>query len=172
MAYAGTGSSADRSLAPPIGASPWEREIFDHLTEHIVQERGLLEEYVNAAKETESEALAYLINLLVEDERRHHGLFKQLAQSLKSTAELRSDSPEVPRLDFDRENRAEVLEVTGRLLKREESDLRELKRLRKELTDVKDTTLWGLLVELMKRDTDKHIAILRFAHGHAKHSVS
>ncbi len=172
MTYAGIDFPADSSLAPPMGASLWEREIFDHLTDHIVQERGILAEYVNAAKETESEALAYLINLLIEDERRHHGLFKQLAQSLKSDAELRSGSPEVPRMDFDRENRAEVLEVTGRLLKREENDLRELKRLRKELSDVKDTTLWGLLVELMERDTDKHIAILRFAHRHAKHPVS
>jgi rubrerythrin len=163
---------ADISLVPPIGASVWERGVFDHLTQHIVQERGLLEEYVKAARETESKALAYLIDVLVEDERRHHHLFKQLAQSLKSAAELRPDSPDVPRMDFHKENRAEVLEVTERLLEREESDALELKHLRKELSDVKDTTLWGLLVELMERDTDKHIAILRFAHKHAKHPVS
>jgi hypothetical protein len=75
-------------------------------------------------------------------------------------------------MDFDKENRAEVLEVTERLLEREEGDLLELKRLRKELSDVKDTTLWGLLVELMERDTDKHIAILRFARRHARHPIS
>jgi hypothetical protein len=150
----------------------WEREIFDPVTQHIVQERELLAEYVNSATETESRALAYLIDLLVEDERRHHRLFKQLALSLKSSAELQPDSPAVPRMDFDKENRAEVLEVTERLLEREEGDLLELKRLRKELSDVKDTTLWGLLVELMERDTDKHIAILRFARRHARHPIS
>jgi hypothetical protein len=168
----GNGTPADISLMPPMGASSWERQVFDHLTQHIVQERGLLEEYVKAARETESKALAYLITMLVEDERRHHDLFKQLAQSLKSTAELRPDSPEVPRMDFHLENRAEVLAVTERLLQRENSDALELKRLGKELSEVKDTTLWGLLVELMERDTDKHIAILRFAHRHAKHPVS
>ncbi len=167
----GHGTPADISLVPPVGASVWERQVFDHLTQHIVQERGLLEEYVEAAEKTESKALAYLITMLVEDERRHHGHFKQLAQSLKSTAELRPDGPEVPRMDFHRENRAEVVEVTERLLEREQSDAIELKRLRKELSSVKDTTLWGLLVELMERDTDKHIAILRFAHRHAKHPV-
>lgn len=157
------------SLAPPIGASRWDRDIYDHLTEHILKEQSLLEEYEEAAAQTESKALAYLIDLLVEDERRHHDLFRQLAQSLKSTAELNRQSQDVPRMDLGRENRAEVLEVTARLLDREESDRRELKLLQRELSDVKDTTLWGLLVELMERDTDKHIAILRFAHEHAKH---
>ena len=42
-------------------------------------------------------------------------------------------------------------------------DPRELKKLQKELRDVKDTTLWSLLVDLMQRDTEKHIAILDFA---------
>lgn len=166
-----TGMPADDSLAPPIGASPWERELFKHLTDHIIQERDLLEEYATAARSTESKALAYLIHLLIEDEHRHHGLFKQLAQSLKSSAELTADSPEVPRMDFDNENRVGVLEVTQRLLDREEDDLRELKRLHRELRVVQDTTLWDLLVELMERDTEKHIAILRFAHSHAKHAV-
>lgn len=167
----GAAAPPQTSQAPPIGASHWERDIYGHLTEHIIMEQALLEEYVNAAAQTESKALAYLINLLVEDERRHHSLFKQLAQSLKSTAELNRQSPDVPGMDLGRENRADVLEVTGRLLDREESDKRELKRLQKEVSDVKDTTLWGLLIELMERDTDKHIAILRFVHEHAKHSA-
>lgn len=160
---------APGDLAPPVGASVWEREVFAHLTEHVRQEQELLEEYVHAARESESKALGYLINLLIDDERRHHRMFIQLAQSLKTDAEMRPEDPVVPRLDFHKENRAEVLEITGRLLDREESDLRELKRLHRELKEVKDTTLWDLLVELMERDTDKHIAILRFSRDHAKH---
>ena len=49
----------------------------------------------------------------------------------------------------------------------EARDARELKRLQRELRDVKDTTLWSLLVDLMQRDTQKHIAILRFVRKHA-----
>jgi hypothetical protein len=33
---------------------------------------------------------------------------------------------------------------------------------------VKDSSLWSLLVELMQRDTQKHIAILRFVTKHAR----
>jgi len=172
MAYDGSRTSADRSLAPLVGASTWEHELFDHLTDHMVQERALLEEYERAASETRSEALAFLIHLLVEDERRHHRLFKQLAMSLKSSVELRPGSPAVPRMDFYKENRAEVLEVTRRLLEREKDDARQLRRLSMELSEVNDTTLWGLLIDLMRRDTEKHIALLGFAHRHAKRSVS
>ena len=164
-------TDASESLTLPVGASLWERELFDHLTQHVAHERGLLEEYATAAQTTESAALAYLINLLIADERRHHLIFEQLARSLKSSAEIRASSPDVPRIDFDAENRAEVLEVTARLLDREEQDLRELKRLRRQLRDVKDTTLWDLLAELMERDTDKHIAILEFVRGHARSDV-
>jgi hypothetical protein len=74
-------------------------------------------------------------------------------------------------MDFDKESRSEVLEVTKRLLGREEDDRRELKRLHRELKLVKDTTLWDLLVELMERDTEKHIAMLEFARKHATRHV-
>ncbi len=111
--------------------------------------------------------MAYVVNLLIEDEQRHHRLFAELASSLKADAECSGD-PVVPRMDFDRSNRTTVAEVTERLLQREEGDARELKRLQRELSVFKDTTLWGLLVELMERDTDKHIALLRFVRRHVK----
>ena len=128
----------------------------------------MLEEYVATAEGTDSKALSYLINLLVEDERRHHRYFNELASSLKSEAELGGVDPVIPRLDLDQVDRAELLEATNLLLEHEKADAVELKRLRKELRDMEDTTLWALLVDIMMRDTDKHIAILRFVTDHAK----
>ena len=150
----------------PAGASVWQRDLFTHLTEHAQKERHLLEEYGAAADATDSKALAFLVKLIIEDERRHHALFDELAASLKSEAEPRGDDPVVPRMDFNRIDRASVRDLTGRLLRRERQDLQELKKLQKELRDFEDTTLWALLVDLMKRDTEKHIAILRFAQRH------
>lgn len=150
-----------------LGASGWEQDLYAHLTEHVQNERGLLEEYVAAADATGSKAFAYLVKLLIEDERRHHVLFEELAASLKTTAELGGQDPVVPWMDFDRVDPANVRGLTDRLVEREQQDLRELKKLQKELRDVKDTTLWSLLVDLMQRDTDKHIAILRFARAHS-----
>jgi rubrerythrin len=157
---------SDVSLNPPVGASVGERELFIHLTDHIKHEGALLDEYAQACDETESKALAYVIGLLLEDERRHHRQFFELAETLKSEAELQSTDPVVPRLDMHRVDRDKVLTVTRRLLAMEEADAAELKRLRKELRDVEDTTLWALLVENMQSDTAKHIAMLKFVERH------
>jgi rubrerythrin len=158
----------DVQVTGPVGASVWEQQLFHHLTTHVTQERQLLEEYVEAATATDSKALAYLVGILIDDERRHHQTFASLAASLKVEAALTGADPEVPRMDFDRVDRQKIREVTNRLLEREEADAKELKRLHNELHDVKDTTLWDLLVGIMRRDTDKHIAVLEFVLHHTR----
>jgi rubrerythrin len=147
------------------GASAWERQLYAHLTSHVQKERGILERYSQVAERTESKAFRYLVNMLIEDEIRHHKLFAQLAESLQNEAQGGTD-PIVPYVDFDGRDGAEVRDGSKELMENEEHDLRELKRLQRELRDVKDTTLWGMLVELMERDTEKHIAILRFVRQH------
>ena len=154
--------------ASSAGASAWERELYAHLTSHVEGERDLLQEYRAAAQTTPSKALRYLVNLLIDDEIRHHRIFMQLADSLRNDSLLGGKDPSVPYLDFDREsNRDAVIDLTDQLLRREQEDAQELKHLKREVQDVKDTSLWYLLVDLMERDTQKHIAILRFAKKHA-----
>jgi rubrerythrin len=153
---------------PPVGASVWEADLYRLLTTHIAKERGMLEEYAAAAKTTGSHALEYLVDLLIEDEKRHHRVFAELASSLKSESELAAEQPVVPRLDFSRRNAEAVLDASGRLLDNERDDLHELKSLKKTLRDVEDTTLWSVLVDVMIRDTEKHIALLTFVEKQAK----
>jgi len=161
-----TETTSTQDLTPPVGASVWEHQLFEHLTGHIERERAMLQEYAAAAAETDSKAFAYVVGLLAEDERRHHQIFAALARSLKSEAELGGETPEVPYLDFHRADTERVRELTQTLLRDEEADGRELRRLHDLLHDVKDTTLWDLLVSLMRRDTDKHIAMLEFVLRH------
>jgi hypothetical protein len=59
----GTAIPEVRSIPSANGASPWERALLDHLNDHILQERLLLEEYARAGQTTQSRALAYLISL-------------------------------------------------------------------------------------------------------------
>jgi hypothetical protein len=149
-----------------IGWSVGETELFAHLSGHAAREGVILEEYAQAATATKSKALAYLVQILMEDERRHHRWFAELASSLEADASFSGTEPAVPRMDFHRADRVAVRNVTERLLDHEKADVKELIRLQKELTDVSGTTLWGLLVELMQRDTDKHIAVLTFVKKH------
>lgn len=152
----------DMTNASSAGPSAADRALFAHLNSHIAAERGLLEEYSEIAERTESRAFRYLVNLLIEDEVRHHRIFSELAESLETTALMKAEEPAVPFIDFVRADREAVLQATERLLKHENEDAGELKRLQRELRNTKDSSLKGLLVELMQRDTQKHIAILQF----------
>jgi rubrerythrin len=150
------------------GPSAMERELYAHFVNHVETERSVLEQYVSVAEQSESKAFRYLVNLLIEDERRHHRLFMEIADSIKTEALTGEEDAKVPGVDFYRADRTKTLESTMVLLKNEQDDEVELKRLKRLLKDVKDVTLWSLLVELMQLDTKKHIAILRFVRKHTR----
>ncbi len=154
------------AIESPQGASVWEHDMYTYLIEHMRNEGALLEEYVRSTQGTESKALAYLVDILATDERRHHQWFADLALALKGDVELAGGDPVVPRLDLHLHDRRRTERVIEGLLQAEEHDRHELKKLRKQLRDVEDTTLWALLVDLMQLDTEKHIMMLRFAKDH------
>jgi hypothetical protein len=157
--------TTDESMA---GLSATERDLYAHLTSHVEAKGGLLDQYRTAAEESPSTALRYLVNLLIEDEIRHNRISKELASSIKADALMTGEDPIVPNIDFGGANQDAVIDLTNQLLEREQQDAIELKRLRRELRDSKDTTLWSLLVDLMERDIQTHIAILRFAKKHTR----
>ncbi len=158
----------DMTNESSAGPSATDRALYAHLTNHIEMERGLLEEYRAIAEGTESRAFRYLVNLLIEDEIRHHKVFTELAGSVETLALMRPEEPPVPLIDFARSDRDAVLDATKRLLDHENEDAQELRRLQRELRDSKDHSLASLLVELMQRDTQKHMAILRYVRKHAR----
>lgn len=89
--------------------------------------------------------------LLLEDERCHRCLFDQLANSSGTTALMRREEPDIPDLDFHRPGGAAKLLAAKELLANEEEDLRaKFKALERELREVKHTSLWSLLVDLMR----------------------
>ncbi|HET6965311.1 MAG TPA: hypothetical protein VFH58_11110 [Acidimicrobiales bacterium] len=155
-----------------VGASVWEQSLYEHLTSHEENERELLVEYQQAAADSQSPAFRYLASLIVEDEMRHHRLFRELAQSLKLDAEMHPGEPEVPRLGGWGPDPHKVAEISDRMVRHEEMDLESLRRIRKEMETVKDTTMWALLVKLMELDTLKHKEILDFVRRHAKKSLA
>ena len=63
---------------------------------------------------------------------------------------------------------AGLIAAVDDLLDFEQQDVHELKELEKSLKDVRRTTVWPLLAELMAIDTRKHIMILEFLRDHAK----
>jgi hypothetical protein len=154
------------------GASVWEQEIYDHVSGHIATEGAILDEYQRLAEDPAgAPAFRYLAGLILADERRHHQLFNDLAESIRQVAELGLDDEPIPSLQGLKADRERIMAATERLLSVERADAKELKHLAKNLKVVRDTTLWGLLLELMQDDTAKHIKILRFIRDRANDAV-
>jgi hypothetical protein len=66
---------------------------------------------------------------------------------------------------------ARLIAALHDLLEIEKRDSHELKTLGKMLKDVRRTTVWPLLVEVMTLDAQKHILILKFLRDHAKRTA-
>ena len=153
------------------GASVWEQELHDHIAGHVVTEGAILDDYQALAEDPAgAPAFGYLARLILADERRHHQMFSDMAESIRQMAELRVEDEPIPSLRGLKADRGRIIAATERLLDVERADAEELKHLAKRLRDVRDTTLWGLLVELMRDDTAKHIKILQFIRDRASDS--
>ena len=151
-----------------VGASTWEQQLYDHVAAHVASEVEILESYAELATDDRlSPAFRYLAQLILADERRHHEMFKELAASIEHTSQLDVEGAPLPPVAGLRADRDRVVELTRRLIEMEEHDARELKHLSKELKDVRDTTMWALVVDLMRDDTEKHLKILRFMRDRA-----
>lgn len=146
----------------PAGLSVWEGELLEHLTHHLDKEADLLETYERLSREAGSDYVAYLLGLIGEDEARHHRLFAELVNALRAPVD-REVGTKVPTV-ATAANAAELLEVVERFVKAERADKRELRRLarRRSIRTMRGHSLWPLLIELMQRDTEKHLAILGF----------
>ena len=150
-----------------LAASPWDEQLMAHFDEHVDGELSLIEAYLQFRDEG-PEYVRYLIDLILDDESRHHQTFSELFNHVRSGVDFRDYGPQVPYVQNSSEDREALLKATTRLLAFEREDAKSLRRLHKELRPVRDTTLFSLLVELMELDTKKHIAILEFIHRSAE----
>lgn len=150
------------------GASIWEQQIYDHIVKHVESEMDVIRSYERLAEQTDTPAFAYLARMILEDERRHHQLLNDLAETIKVSAQLSGKPTPIPDLEMWGADREQILAETKRYLELEKEDNKELARLAKELRDVKDTTIWEFVIRLIQRDNDKHQSILKFIRDRAR----
>jgi hypothetical protein len=65
-------------------------------------------------------------------------------------------------------DREAILAETERLLALEIEDNRKLELLAKELKDVRNTTIWQLVIRIMQAANEKHRRILEFVRDRAR----
>ena len=142
------------------GASEDTRDLVELLAKHCSEEGTMLQHYQRFALEAQAPETRYLVLLILDDERRHHRLLVEMANAIAWGMSKESPEPAVPDMTHDDAGNRALAEETRHLLKAEQNDRVELKRLRKRLRPFRDQTLWELIVDLMITDTEKHIQIL------------
>lgn len=154
------------------GASPSAREVVRLLDRHGREESALLARYEAFVETAPSAAARYLVALIVDEERRHHRVMGELADTIAWSYVADEGSTTIPPVPARPSEDPEFLAETGALLRHELADRRELRALRRRLRRHADVPLWELLVDMMRLDTEKHIAILAFVlHGSRRGSV-
>lgn len=146
-------------------ASATDRDLVAVLQQHGADEGEILAEYQQFASTAESPMARYLVGLIIEDERRHHRVLEEMANSIAwGGFEPQTSLAKLP--DLDLSATAELRSQTRRLLEFERQDARALKALRKALKDYADTTVWRLLIDTLILDTEKHQLLLEFILDH------
>jgi len=140
------------------GASTSERDLVKWITRHAEEENVLLARYQHMAQESTSPAARYLVELIIEDERRHHRVLGQIAHAIAWGSFMNPDLA-VPRMHEGAADK-ELVEEAKKLLASEKKDRTELRRLRRRLRSYSGT-IWPLLIDVMLLDTKKHMRILR-----------
>jgi len=142
------------------GASFKQQDLFDTLMAHEREEEEVIEAYEAFAGDTRSDAVRYLIRLIVDDEKRHHRVLSELANAVRDDATFEKHEARVPYLDV-RKGDDSVLKLTESFLAIENRERKEFKRLARKTRTV-GGELDAFIVSLLEADTERHIRILRF----------
>ena len=144
----------------PHDLSEYDRQLIQHLSEHVESEKEVIELY-DALAHDDHPYVSFIAELIGEDEARHHRLFTEWIETIKALAELRDAPDGIPHVDYHPVD-PETIHLVDKLLDFEEADLAAAKKLRHEIRSVRTATLWGMLIELVIADTKKHIKVLKF----------
>lgn len=149
-----------RSSALAAGEKSIVERLLDHLEAHERSEEDLLVDYRQAAEGSADRGVRFLMELILEDEERHHRLMSAMARDVRSSL-LWASQQALPSISSGSEDHAELVAQTERFLEIERDSARQLKELRKEVHKV-HSGLLELILEGMQSDTEKHIDVLQY----------
>ncbi len=122
------------------------------LDQHVETEKGILEEYRVVAGPIESGPIRFLIDYILHDEERHHGLLRMMAKHLRIRNRRRQPLPWVidPR---------ELVRHMRKLQKHERETITACLDLKSQLPS-NESEFFGALLDALILDSEKHERLL------------
>ena len=136
--------------------------LLEAIQRHVQGEASTVRTYAHIRRETGDPIVAFVMELLVDEEERHHALFERIATSLRDQFNWATESSALP-LDAAPAGRTDP--QTARLVRDLEEEERRGAQALRELAQPDgpgEAGLVSLLLEAMAMDSDKHARLLAF----------
>ncbi len=127
---------------------------------HVRGEADSLAEYATFAAESDDPTTAMLMDLILDDERRHHDILRRMAARLRDDLNWTSSAGALPRPGRASRN-TKLADLTRRFVEEEGTGARRLRDLSRETAYMYDGLL-SLIFDVMADDSEKHRLILKF----------
>jgi rubrerythrin len=147
------------SIPPKRLSQEWWATVTHELQAHVREEERFIEGYRELVDVIGDQGMRRLVQLIIEDEERHHQLMGRMAREARGDGRDEGASA-APRFSPEDANR--LLELTERFLDAEREDRRRLRALADTLRPLEHDSLWPLMLELMEIDTRKHVRVLEY----------
>jgi rubrerythrin len=161
--------------APFASQNPWDHPLTDGhpppLSERLIR---ALEAHLAAgahdiadcqelAQESQHPVVQLLLGLIVEDEQRHHALLQRMVRRLHEEAEFSASATQTLPVPSDAQFGADEATIARlrALIRDEEEGARYLRHLARQDARLYDG-LFGVLLETIARDSQKHAYVLRY----------
>lgn len=142
------------------GGSEVER-LMNKFESHEGHEREFLNRYKEVADKSKSRLIKFLLQLIISDEEKHHAVTHAMVSTLEGSLRWTKPEDAIGNLRAGEEEKEELLKLTGDFIRVEKDGIKEYKKLIKECRDYYHG-VFGLLLDTMIQDSEKHIRILQF----------
>jgi uncharacterized protein with von Willebrand factor type A (vWA) domain len=142
------------------GDSEVER-LMNKFESHEEEEKEFLHQYKEIAGKSKSRFVKFLLQLIISDEEKHHLVTHAMVSTLQGSLRWTQPADAIGSLHEAEEEKDELLKLTQAFIRLEKKGVKEYKKLNKECRDYYHG-LFGLLLDTMIQDSDKHIRILQF----------
>jgi rubrerythrin len=143
------------------GSVEW---LLDAVERHAIAEQDALAQYEYLRTASEDPVIALVMQLILEDEERHHGLLKRIETTLRDAVDWTHSPDALPEPTPPQQPVTKSLvDTANALIKEEHTGAHYLRDLAHRNKDV-SSGLQSLLIEMMAMDSDKHARLLQFVH--------
>jgi hypothetical protein len=155
--YSGFPLGSDQSFKP----GSIER-LLDMVERHANAEQDALAQYEHLRTDSGDPAIALVMQLILEDEARHHGLLKRIEATLRDALDWTNSPDALPTPTTPHQPVTKTLVSAASALIQEEHtgahNLRDLAQREKS----EGFPLQSVLIEMMAMDSEKHARLLQF----------